>query len=119
MKKREHQCETTPCVRAGGAAALLRPYDAWTAHHDNIMRRGGVLGFDDADAFRTEDSAFSHTRQSATHEMQIGALDSAGGQTHDGVEIRLDRRLLEVARTDVSNSMENDGFHGFSPGSSF
>jgi hypothetical protein len=51
--------------------------------------------------------------------MQIGAADSAGGQTHNGVEILLDGRLLDVVEIDVSNSMENDGFPGFSPGSSF
>jgi len=67
----------------------------------------------------TEGNAFLHTRHGATHEKQIGAADNAGGQTRNGVEILLDRRLLGTVGTDVSNSMENDGSRDFSPGSSF
>jgi hypothetical protein len=51
--------------------------------------------------------------------MQIGAADSTGGQMHVGVEIVLYGRLLDIVQSSVSDSMENDGFHGFSPGSSF
>jgi hypothetical protein len=69
--------------------------------------------------FMTEDSAFLRARHGATHEMQIGAADSAGGQTHNGVEILLDRRLPDVLETNVSYSTEDDGFPAFSPGSSF
>ena len=65
----------------------------------------------------TEGSAFLHIRHGATHEMQIGDADSAGGQTHNGVEILVDRKPLDVAGADVSNSMENDGSRDFSPGS--
>ena len=67
----------------------------------------------------TEDSAFLHTRHGATHEMQIGAADSAGGQTHNGVELVLYRRLLDVVESNISNSTKNYGFPGFSLGSSF
>jgi hypothetical protein len=67
----------------------------------------------------TENSSFLHTRHGATHEMQIGAADSAGGQTHNGVEIVLYRRLLDVVESNVSNSMVNDGFHSYSPEKSF
>jgi len=42
--------------------------------------------------------------------MQIGAANSAGGQTHNGVEIVLYRRLLDVVESNVSNSMVNDAF---------
>jgi hypothetical protein len=51
--------------------------------------------------------------------MQIGAADSTGGQMHVGVEIVLYGRLLDIVQSSVSDSTENDGFHGFSPGSSF
>jgi len=51
--------------------------------------------------------------------MQIGAADSAGGQTHNGVEIVFYRRLLDVVESNVSNSMVNDGFHSYSPEKSF
>jgi hypothetical protein len=67
----------------------------------------------------TEDSSFLQTRHGAAHEMQIGAADSAGGQTNDGVELVLYGRLLDVVESDVSSSMENNGCRGFSPGSSF
>src|SRR5258708_28822657 len=67
----------------------------------------------------TENSSFLHTRHGATHEMQIGAADSAGGQTHNGVEIVFYRRLLDVVESNVSNSMVNDGFHSYSPEKSF
>jgi hypothetical protein len=75
--------------------------------------------FNDADAFMTEDSAFLHTGHGATHEMQIGVADSAGVQTHNGVEIVLDRRLLDSIQSNISNTMENDGFYSFSPEESF
>src|SRR6267142_1320031 len=67
----------------------------------------------------TENSSFLHTRHGATNEMQIGAADSAGGQTHNGVEIVFYRRLLDVVESNVSNSMVNDGFHSYCPGKSF
>jgi hypothetical protein len=51
--------------------------------------------------------------------MQIGAADSAGGQTHNGVEIVLYRRLLDCVQSNIANPMENDGFHSFSPEESF
>src|ERR1700730_5126737 len=76
-------------------------------------------GHDYADAFMTENSSFLHTRHGATHKMQIGAADSAGGQTHDGVEIVLYGRLLDIVQSNVSDTMENDGFHSSSPGNSF
>src|SRR5260221_4852872 len=75
--------------------------------------------FNDADAFMTEDSAFLHTGHGATHEMQICAANSAGGQTHNGVEVVLYRRLLDRVQSNISNPMENDGFHSFSPEKSF
>jgi hypothetical protein len=62
----------------------------------------------------TEDSFFLCTRHSAAHEMLIGAADSAGGQMHNGVELVFYGRGLGVAESNVSNSMENDGSHGFS-----
>jgi hypothetical protein len=74
---------------------------------------------DYADAFMTENSSFLHTRHGATHEMQIGAADSTGGQTHNGIEIVFYGRFLAIVQSNVSKSMENDGFHGFFPGSSF
>jgi hypothetical protein len=67
----------------------------------------------------TENSSFLHTRHGATHEMQIGAADSTGGQTHNGVEFVLYGRLLAIVQSNVSNSMENDGFHSSAPGNSF
>ena len=67
----------------------------------------------------TENSSFLHTRHGATNEMQIGAADSAGGQTHNGVEIVFYRRLLDVVESNVPNSMVNDGFHSYSPEKSF
>jgi hypothetical protein len=51
--------------------------------------------------------------------MQIGAADSAGGQTHNGVEIVLYRRLLDSIQSNISNPMENDSFHSSSPEKSF
>jgi hypothetical protein len=67
----------------------------------------------------TKNSSFLHTQHGATHEMQIGAADSTGGQMHNGVEIVFYGRLLAVVESNVSNSMENDGFHSSSPGNSF
>jgi hypothetical protein len=83
------------------------------------VRHAAGRSSDAADAFMTENSSFLHTRHGATHEMQIGAADSTGGQTHNGIEIVFYGRFLAIVQSNVSKSMENDGFHGFFPGSSF
>ena len=67
----------------------------------------------------TEDNAFLHTLPGATHEMQTGAGDSAGGQTHNGIEAVPDRKLLERIQSNISNPTENDGFHNFSANKAF
>src|SRR6266852_2929903 len=68
---------------------------------------------DDADTFMTGSSSFLHTRHhSGAHEMQIGAADSAGRQTHDGIE-------SDLIGSNVSDSMENGGAHELSNEDSF
>src|SRR5258707_12741628 len=67
----------------------------------------------------TENSSFLHTRHGATHEMQIGAADSAGGQTHNSVEIVFYGRFVDAVESNVSNFMVNDGFHSYSPEKAF
>src|SRR5712664_1935715 len=74
---------------------------------------------DDADTFMTGSSSVLHTQHSGAHEMQIGAADSAGGQTCDGIESDLNGRFLDRVGSNVSDSMENDSFHQLSKQDSF
>ena len=85
---------------------------------DDIGSNHIVVELLDDDAFMTENSSFLHTRHGTTHEMQIGAADSVGGQTHNGIEIVLYRWLLDVVQSNVSNPM-NDCFYAYSPEKSF
>ena len=77
---------TGAAVRTVTASDGGRNYDAIAGFY---IANAFADFFDDTDAFMTENSSFLHTRHGATHEMQIGAADSAGGQTHNGVEIVL------------------------------
>jgi hypothetical protein len=53
--------------------------------------------------------------------MQIDGANSAGGQRHHGVETVSDGRPNdnEIVRSNVRDSMENDGFHNSFRGNSF
>jgi hypothetical protein len=59
----------------------------------------------------TENSSFLRTRHGATHEMQIDAADSVGGQRNNGVEIVPDGRPNDIVRSNACDPMKNDGFH--------
>lgn len=58
-------------------------------------------------------------RDGAAHEMRIGAGDSAGDQTLDGIETILNFGPFDIVQMDVGNSMEDNGSHIFFPERAF
>ena len=75
--------------------------------------------FMDTHALRPGNISVLQARDGAAHEMRIGAGDSAGDQTLDGIETILNFGPFDIVQMDVGNSMEDNGSHIFFPERAF
>lgn len=67
--------------------------------------------FDDPDSFVTENRPGNHSGERAPHHMKIGSANCARRQAHDCVSGCFYFRIGDRIDSDVTDVMENDGFH--------
>jgi hypothetical protein len=99
---------TDPAVRAGAAAE-----DGGEQHPVAGLEVADAVAdlLDHAHAFVPQHLSRFHPRHRAADEVQVGAADRRGGDTHDGVGRLLDLRFRYVVQADVADVVVHNCLH--------